>query len=75
MQSLTFEKFSVLGKITRAYEEIRSFAFNRVGQQTLRKGCGHTEQKLKTNAQKIVYFLNNAVHPSDKVGERRQKSK
>lgn len=36
----------------------------------LGSGC---EQKLKTNAQKIVYLLNNAVHLADKVRERRKK--
>lgn len=38
----------------------------------IKLGCGNTEQKLKTNAQKIVYLLNNAVHLADKVRERRK---
>lgn len=57
----------------RSYEEIKFCIQQRVRRQTLRKGCGHTEQKLKTNAQKIAYSLNNAVHLGDKVGERRKK--
>lgn len=57
----------------RGYEEIKFCIQQKVGRQTLRKGCGHTEQKLKTNAQKIAYLLNNAVHLGDEVGERRKK--
>lgn len=55
--------------------KLKSFAFQRDGQKTLWKGCGHTEQKLKTNAQKITYLLNNAVCLGDKVGARRKKYK